>query len=117
MTAWDTRAAILLQSVAHALVACVRTSDTVSRQGGDEFVVLLSEIACASDAALSAGKILAALRAPHCIEQRDVRITASIGIGVYPDNGLTTETLLKNADCALFHAKAKGRDNHRFFEA
>lgn len=105
----------LLRSIAQRLVACVRTSDTVSRQGGDEFVVLLAEVARSEDAALSAGKILAALSAPHRIEQRDLHVTASIGIGVYPDDGVDAETLLKNADSALLHAKARGRSNHQFF--
>jgi diguanylate cyclase (GGDEF)-like protein/PAS domain S-box-containing protein len=106
----------LLKSIAGRLVSCVRTSDTVSRQGGDEFVVLLSEVARAEDAALAADKILAALGTPHRIEHRDVRITASVGIGVYPDDGTDAETLLKNADRALLHAKAHGRARREFFE-
>jgi diguanylate cyclase (GGDEF)-like protein len=93
----------------------VRTSDTVSRQGGDEFVVLLSEVARAEDAALSAGKILAALSAPHHIDQHDLHVTVSVGIGVYPDDGVDAETLLKNADRALFSAKTNGRSNYRCF--
>jgi diguanylate cyclase (GGDEF)-like protein/PAS domain S-box-containing protein len=107
----------LLKSVARRLVTCVRTSDTVSRHGGDEFVVLLSEVARAEDAALSADKILAALRAPHRIEHRDLRITVSVGIGVYPDDGTDAETLLKHADRALLHAKSHGRNRRQFFEA
>jgi diguanylate cyclase (GGDEF)-like protein len=107
----------LLKSIARRLVPCVRTSDTVSRHGGDEFVVLLSEVARADHAALSADKILAALRAPHRIEDRDLRITASVGIGVYPDDGTDAETLLKNADRALLHAKENGRNRRQFFQA
>jgi diguanylate cyclase (GGDEF)-like protein/PAS domain S-box-containing protein len=107
----------LLKSVARRLVTCVRTSDTVSRHGGDEFVVLLSEVARADDAALSADKILTALRAPHRIERRDLRITVSVGLGVYPDDGTDAETLLKNADTALLHAKSDGRNRRQFFEA
>jgi diguanylate cyclase (GGDEF)-like protein len=107
----------LLKSVARCLVTCVRTSDTVSRQGGDEFVVLLSEIARSEDAALIADKMLAALSNSHRIEHQDVRITASIGIGVYPHDGMDAETLLKNADRALLHAKADGRSRRQFFEA
>jgi diguanylate cyclase (GGDEF)-like protein/PAS domain S-box-containing protein len=107
----------LLKSIARRLVTCVRTSDTVSRHGGDEFIVLLSEVARAEDAALSADKILAALRAPHRIEQRDLRITVSVGIGVYPDDGTDAETLLKHADRALLHAKSHGRNRRQFFEA
>jgi diguanylate cyclase (GGDEF)-like protein len=106
----------LLKSIARRLVTCVRTSDTVSRQGGDEFVVLLSEVARTDDAALSADKILAALGTPHRIDHRDVRITVSVGIGVYPDDGTDAETLLKNADRALLHAKVHGRARREFFE-
>jgi diguanylate cyclase (GGDEF)-like protein/PAS domain S-box-containing protein len=106
----------LLKSIARRLVACVRTSDTVSRHGGDEFVVLLSEVGRAEDAALSADKVLAALSAPHRIAHQDLRVTVSAGISVYPDDGTDAETLLKNADTALFHAKAHGRGNHQFFQ-
>ena len=106
----------LLKSVARRLVACVRTSDTVSRHGGDEFVVLLSEVGRAEDASLSADKIIAALSIPHRIDHQDLRVTVSVGIGVYPDDGMDAETLLKNADTALFHAKAQGRGNHKFFQ-
>ena len=107
----------LLQSVARRLAACVRSTDTVSRLGGDEFVVLLSEVARAEDAASSGDKILAALSAPHRIEQQDLLVTASIGISVYPGDGKDAETLLKNADAALFHAKAKGGNKQQVFEA
>jgi diguanylate cyclase (GGDEF)-like protein len=106
----------LLKSIAQRLVGSVRSSDTVSRQGGDEFVILLSEVAHAEDAALSADKILAALSAPHRIEHQDLHVTVSVGIGVYPDDGTNAETLLKNADTALFQAKACGRSNHQFFQ-
>ena len=107
----------VLQSVARRLVACVRNADTVSRFGGDEFVVLLSEVARPEDAASTADKVLAALSAPHRIEQRDLNITMSIGISVYPRDGQDAETLLKHADAALFRAKAQGGNKHQFFEA
>jgi diguanylate cyclase (GGDEF)-like protein len=97
-------------------VGCVRDSDTVSRQGGDEFVVLLSEVTHAEDAALTADKLLAAVRRPHRIAHQDLQVTVSVGIGVYPVDGTDAETLLKNADLALFQAKRHGRSNHRFFE-
>ena len=106
----------LLQSVAQRLLACVRSSDTVSRQGGDEFVILLSEVTHAEDAAVSAEKILLALSAPHRIDQHDLHLTASIGIVTYPDDGTDAETLLKNADFAMYHAKDSGRNNYQFFE-
>lgn len=106
----------LLQSVAERLLACVRSSDTVSRQGGDEFVILLSEVACPADAAVSAEKILLALSMPLRIDQRDLHLTASIGIVTYPDDGMEAETLLKHADLAMYRAKATGRNTYRFFE-
>jgi diguanylate cyclase (GGDEF)-like protein len=105
----------LLQSVAQRLVACVRGSDTVSRQGGDEFVVLLSEIEQAADAALSAEKMLLALSAPHSIADKELHITASIGISIYPDDGQDAQTLIRCADTAMYHAKDKGRNNYQFF--
>ena len=106
----------LLKSIAGRLVACVRSSDTVSRQGGDEFVVLLSEVTRAQDVASTADKILAALSRPHRIEDRDLRVTVSVGIGIYPDDGADAETLLKCADLALFQAKTRGRSNRQFFQ-
>lgn len=106
----------LLQSVAQRLLACVRSSDTVSRQGGDEFVILLSEVTHARDAAVSADKILQALSTPHRIDQHDVHLTVSIGIVTYPDDGTDAETLLKNADFAMYDAKNNGRNNYQFFK-
>jgi diguanylate cyclase (GGDEF)-like protein/PAS domain S-box-containing protein len=106
----------LLLSVAARLVASVRGSDTVSRQGGDEFVILLPAIAHAEDAALSANKILNALGMPHRVKEHDLQITASIGIGVYPDDGTEAETLVKNADIAMLNAKESGRNNYQFFK-
>jgi len=106
----------LLQSVAQRLVDCVRHSDTVSRQGGDEFVLLLPYIEHAEDAALSAQKIIAVLAPPHRIDRHDLHISVSIGISIYPDDGQDAGTLLKSADIAMFHAKESGRDNYKFFE-
>jgi len=106
----------LLQSVAKRLLASVRTSDTVSRIGGDEFVVLLSEVAHAGDAGVKAGKILAALNAPLEIDQHNLRVTASIGVTTYPEDGQETAMLIKNADLAMYQAKENGRNNYQFFE-
>ncbi len=106
----------LLQSVAKRLLACVRHSDTISRQGGDEFLLLLPTIEQAEDAALSAQKILVALMPPHIIEQHDLHIGVSIGISVYPDDGQDAETLVKCADTAMYYAKESGRNNYKFFE-
>ena len=105
----------LLQSIARRLVASVRDSDTVSRYGGDEFVVLLSEVAHAGDVVISARKIVAALDQPHRIADTDLRITVSVGISVYADDGTDAETLLKNADMALIHAKTRGLGKYQFF--
>jgi diguanylate cyclase (GGDEF)-like protein/PAS domain S-box-containing protein len=107
----------LLQSVSKRLLADVRSSDTVSRLGGDEFVILLSEITHPEDAATSATKLLVSLNAPHFIEGQDVDIAGSIGISIYPDDGRDAETLIKNADTAMYHAKENGRNNFQFFRA
>jgi diguanylate cyclase (GGDEF)-like protein/PAS domain S-box-containing protein len=106
----------LLQSVAARLISCVRSTDTVSRQGGDEFVVLLSEIKQAADAGNMARKILTALKACHALEGRDLHITASIGVSTYPEDGDDAEILMKNADTAMYQAKEKGRNNYQFFK-
>lgn len=105
----------LLCCVAQRLLACVRSSDTVSRVGGDEFVVLLSEITDSQDAAICAQKILLALSAPYHIDEHDLQLTASIGIGAYPNDGTDAETLMKHADFAMYHAKGLGRNNYQFF--
>jgi diguanylate cyclase (GGDEF)-like protein/PAS domain S-box-containing protein len=104
----------LLQSIARRLVACVRSSDTVSRQGGDEFVVLLPELARGEEAALSAQKILEAMSRPQRMDGHDLQVTVSIGIGVFPQDGADPEMLLRSADVALFDAKAAGRGVYRF---
>jgi len=132
----------LLQSIARRLLTCVRGSDTVSRQGGDEFVVLLSEVENPQDAsqaatrivqsvagslaidmdnvhvniAVVAGKILQAVAEAHSVDQHDLFITASIGVSVYPEDGLNADTLIKNADTAMYQAKETGRQNFQFFE-
>src|SRR3989441_101105 len=105
----------LLQSVAERLVARVRNSDTVSRPGGDEFVVLLSELEHPEDAAVCAKKMLTALTAPHRIAQHDVHVTVSIGVSTYPEDGQDAETLVKSADTAMYQAKENGRNNYQFF--
>jgi diguanylate cyclase (GGDEF)-like protein len=106
----------LLQSIAKRLVESVRGSDTVSRQGGDEFVVLLSEVAEAEDAAITARRMLQAVAQPHSIDQHDLHVTTSIGVSVYPDDGLDAETLIKNADTAMYQAKENGRQSFQFFK-
>jgi diguanylate cyclase (GGDEF)-like protein/PAS domain S-box-containing protein len=107
----------LLVSVAQCLAAGVRESDTVSRQGGDEFVVLLSSVAQAEDAAVSANKMLVSLSQPQHIAEHDLQITVSIGISVYPQDGTDAEMLVKNADIAMLNAKDNGRNNCQFFKS
>jgi diguanylate cyclase (GGDEF)-like protein len=106
----------LLQSIAARLVDCVRSSDTVSRQGGDEFVVLLSDVERAEDVAITAKRMLAAVAGAHCIDLSDRHITTSIGVSIYPDDGQDAETLIKSADTAMYQAKANGRQNYQFFK-
>jgi diguanylate cyclase (GGDEF)-like protein/PAS domain S-box-containing protein len=105
----------LLQSVAHRLLACVRSSDTVSRHGGDEFVMLLSQVEGAEDAAVTAERVIAALVAPLRMAGRNLQVTASIGVSVYPDDAQEAETLINAADSAMYHAKGNGRSNYQFF--
>jgi diguanylate cyclase (GGDEF)-like protein/PAS domain S-box-containing protein len=107
----------LLQSMAKRLLGCVRGSDTVSRQGGDEFVVVLSEMEHLEDAAIKATRILQAVAEPHWIRQQEFHVTTSIGVSVYPDDGLNAEMLIKNADTAMYEAKENGRHCYKFFEA
>lgn len=105
----------VLQSVAKRLLASIRRSDTVSRRGGDEFVILLSEVTHPQDAATSARQILHSLGAPHPVGGQDLHVLASIGISLYPQDGEDAETLIKNADTAMYHAKESGRNAFRFF--
>jgi diguanylate cyclase (GGDEF)-like protein/PAS domain S-box-containing protein len=105
----------VLQSIAARLEGSIRGSDTVSRQGGDEFVVLLSEIERAEDAAIAAVKLLQAVSHAHSIDQQDLHVTMSIGVSVFPDDGLDAETLIKNADTAMYQAKQHGRQRYQFF--
>jgi len=106
----------LLQAIGKRLVECVRGSDTVSRQGGDEFVVLLSEVEHAEDAAISAVRLLQGVAGSYSIDMHDLHISASIGVSIYPDDGLDAETLIKNADTAMYQAKENGRQSYQFFK-
>lgn len=106
----------LLQSVARRLEGCVRASDTVSRRGGDEFVVLLPEVDRLNDPAVAGGRILQAMSSVHSIDEYDIRVTASIGISVYPHDGLDAQTLIENADSAMYRAKQNGPNTFQFFQ-
>jgi diguanylate cyclase (GGDEF)-like protein len=105
----------LLKEVAERLKGCVRSSDTVARLGGDEFVVLLPELEDEKYAAIVAQKILAAAAKPFSLMGQEFRVTASIGISCYPQDGLDEQTLTKNADIAMYQAKAEGKNNFQFY--
>lgn len=106
---------LLLQEMARRLKAVLRESDILSRLGGDEFVVLLHDVASANDATLVARKLLdAALESVNVVGQ-DCRVTASIGISVYPEHGEDQQTLMKNADTAMYLSKEKGKNTYEFY--
>ncbi|HAS52118.1 MAG TPA: diguanylate cyclase [Gammaproteobacteria bacterium] len=105
----------LLQSVAQRLQACVRASDTVCRQGGDEFVVLLAEVQAVQDVRLTAEKLIKAIAEPHFIGIHRLHVTLSIGISLYPDHSQDVETVVQNADIAMYHAKQSGRNTYQVF--
>jgi diguanylate cyclase (GGDEF)-like protein/PAS domain S-box-containing protein len=107
----------LLREIAERAKACVREIDTVSRLGGDEFVLVLPELREAGDAGAVARKILAALAQPYAIDGRELRITPTVGISIYPHHGTDADSLLRNADSAMYHAKESGKNNFRFFGA
>ncbi|PWF42920.1 sensor domain-containing protein [Massilia glaciei] len=105
----------LLKEVASRLCRAVRVSDTVARLGGDEFVVLVPSIRSPDESAQVAEKIIEALAASFPFEGRQLHITPSIGISLFPDDGPDVETLMRHADAAMYHAKASGRNNYQFF--
>jgi diguanylate cyclase (GGDEF)-like protein/PAS domain S-box-containing protein len=105
----------LLKAVAERMQASVRSVDTVSRVGGDEFVVLLSEIETTEDAARVAEKLISGLSQPYLIEEHELLLTASIGICIYPDNGKESNILLRNADASMYTAKEAGRNRYQFY--
>jgi diguanylate cyclase (GGDEF)-like protein/PAS domain S-box-containing protein len=107
----------LLHAVADRLVSAIRTTDTACRQGGDEFVLLLSEIGDPLDAGRVAEGLLAGFTKPYLIDGHELHITASIGISVYPSDGDDMDTIMQNADTAMFHAKSSGRNGYQFFKA
>lgn len=106
---------LLLKAVAERLLSCVRNEDTVARQGGDEFIVVLNSIAESLDAAKVAQKILDSITQPYQIDKNELHIAGSIGIAVFPDDGTSADALLKNSDVAMYYAKENGRYNYQFF--
>ena len=107
----------VLRAIADLLGKCVRTTDTVCRQGGDEFVILLAEIERPEDAAQVAEKVLAKLSKPLRIDGQMLQVEASIGISVYPDDGEEVDSMIQHADTAMYHAKTTGRKSYHFFRA
>jgi diguanylate cyclase (GGDEF)-like protein/PAS domain S-box-containing protein len=105
----------LLRDAAQRLLACVRDSDTVSRHGGDEFLVVLTDLHSSEVPAQIAAKIMAVLGQPFHLEDHEAKISASVGIAVYPEDGAGFDELLKKADTAMYHAKEAGRNAFRFY--
>ena len=108
---------LLLQEISSRLLSSVREGDTVARLGGDEFTVILSELHHAMDAEIIAEKVLHACTTPVVINNHEVVVGASIGIATFPDDGMDHETLIKNADAAMYQCKQQGRNNIRFYTA
>ncbi|MES1980862.1 MAG: diguanylate cyclase [Pseudomonadota bacterium] len=106
----------VLQLFARRVESVLRESDTVSRYGGDEFVVLLTEIALLRDVALIARKMLAAIAEPALLGEHVLHLSASLGIAVYPDDGNSAEDLISRADEAMYHSKKKGRGVYTFYK-
>ncbi len=105
----------LLKKVARRLLQCMRAGDTLARKGGDEFTVLLPDLIQAEDASIIADKILNELRTPFPVAGQDFRVTASVGIAVFPRDGESVDALLKNADIAMYRVKADGKNDTRFY--
>jgi diguanylate cyclase (GGDEF)-like protein/PAS domain S-box-containing protein len=108
---------LMLQNVAKRLQECVRPGDTVARPGGDEFIILLADVAHVDDVSRVAQKITDVFSLPFEIGGRELFMTCSIGISLYPFDDCDIETLYRNADAAMYHAKDEGRNNFQFYSA
>jgi len=108
---------LLLKAVSERIAGCLRGNDLLFRMGGDEFTVLLPHIEAPEDAAQVARRIMAAVEAPVVVHEHELRVGATIGIAVHPGDGETAESLLKNADAAMYSAKAAGRGSYAFYRA
>jgi diguanylate cyclase (GGDEF)-like protein/PAS domain S-box-containing protein len=107
----------LLQAVAGRIRQCLREEDSVARMGGDEFTALIAGISAATDVSKIAQKLQHAIKQPIVVDGRELSVSASIGIGLYPNDGESPAALLKNADTAMYRAKELGRDNYQFYTA
>lgn len=107
----------ILILVAKRLQECIRDSDVICRMGGDEFTAVLSNINLPENAGAIAGKIIESINKPFSIQGRELRISTSIGITIYPHDGEDLESLLKNADTAMYYAKSQGRNNYQYYDA
>ena len=105
----------LLQLVAKRLSSEIRGDDTLARLGGDEFVLLLEGITKTESVGITAQKLLSAFEAPFDLDNQEIRITASLGIAIYPQDGIAPTVLLRNADAAMYSAKDLGRNNYQFY--
>lgn len=107
----------VLQSVAKRLQECVRSPDTVIRQGGDEFIVVIQELKHPHDAVITGERLRKTVADVHSIDSHEIFVTTSIGVSVYPGDGLDAETLIKNADTAMYHTKKNGSQNLQLLHA
>ena len=108
---------VLLQEAARRLDSCLRDTDTVGRLGGDEFGIILPEIGSSEDAAMIASKVIESCVRPYLIEGNELFVSASVGITLFPDDAVDSETLIRNADTAMYRAKDLGRNTYQFFTA
>jgi diguanylate cyclase (GGDEF)-like protein/PAS domain S-box-containing protein len=105
----------LLREIADRMRGCVREIDTVCRLGGDEFVLVLPELHEPADAGSVARKLLSVLSRPYLVDERELSVTPTVGISIYPRDGADTDTLVRNADSAMYHAKESGKNDFRFY--
>ncbi len=105
----------LLIVMSKILMNCVRECDTVARIGGDEFVLVLLDIVSPENAAVVAQKIIDAISQPVTVHGNNLRVSASVGISIYPDDGVTVDSLMKGSDIAMYQAKGSGKNTYRFF--
>lgn len=107
----------LIRNVANRLRDCIRAGDTLARQGGDEFTVLITDLHDIDDATTIAEKIIESFKTPYIVAGSEFRATASLGIAIYPRDGDTADTLIRNADIAMYKAKGNGKDGYQLYSS